>query len=79
MPNETVIAAIGSLTMAMKARGILLSSGMAGEVIALPPEATKRGCAWGVEFDMDKESLARRAFRSAHISVSQYLRRDALP
>ena len=46
---------------------------ISAEVVALAPEETRRGCAYGVEFAAAFENTARTAFRAARISVSQYI------
>ena len=79
MPTETVIAAIGSLTVAIKARGVLAAAGILSEAVALPPGATKRGCAWGIEFEEHSLPEVRTALRHARISVSQFLKKSTLP
>ena len=70
----TCVAAIGSMTAAVGAQRTLASSGIESEVVALAPEQTTRGCAWGVEFDAALERAVRATLRYARISVSQYIR-----
>ena len=72
MPNH-IIAATGSVTAAMHAERALRAAGVSAEVIALDPNQTKRGCAFGITFSADDEAAARRALRAARIFVSQYL------
>ena len=69
------VAAVGSMTAAIKARRVLLSFGIDAEVVALAPEETRRGCAYGTEFQAQNEAAARAALRGARISVSQYILR----
>lgn len=71
--HRTCVAAIGAMTGAVKAQRALLSVGIAAEVVALSPEQTKRGCAYGVEFPCDRETEVRAALRAARVSVSQYI------
>lgn len=73
---QKCVAAIGSMTAAIKAQRALLSANISAEVIALAPEETRRGCAYGVEFAAISENAARAVFRAARISVSQYILRD---
>lgn len=73
---QKCVAAIGSMTAAIKAQRALLSANISAEVIALAPEETRRGCAYGVEFAATSENAARAVFRAARISVSQYILRD---
>ena len=72
-PRGKCVAAVGSMTAAIKAQRVLLSFGIDAEVVALAPEETRRGCAYGVEFAAASENAARAAFRAARISVSQYI------
>ena len=71
----TCVAAIGSMTAAVGAQSALAANGIESEVVALSPEETRRGCAWGVEFDATLERAARATLHYARISVSQYFRR----
>lgn len=71
----TCVAAIGSMTAAVGAERALAANGIESEVVALSPEETRRGCAWGVEFDATLERAARATLHYARISVSQYFRR----
>ncbi len=71
--NGRCIAAIGAMTAAVKAQRALLDSEITAEVIALAPEDTRRGCAYGLEFPCRMQSEARAALRAARISVSQYI------
>ena len=76
--GEKLIAAIGSMTAAIKAQRALASSGIGSEVISLSPSDTRRGCAYGLEFSASDEREARAVLRIARIGVSQYLRKDEL-
>ena len=71
----TCVAAIGSMTAAVGAERALAANGIESEVVALSPEETRRGCAWGVEFDATLERAARATLHYARISVSQYFKR----
>lgn len=72
VPNK-IIAATGAITAAMHAERILRAAGVSAEVVALDPDKTRRGCAFGVAFSSSDEAAARRAFRAARVFVSQYL------
>ncbi|MBQ9802880.1 MAG: DUF3343 domain-containing protein [Clostridia bacterium] len=76
IPSRTVLAAIGSMTGAVKAQRALLAAGIAAEVVALAPEQTRRGCAYGVEFSAAVSADARATLRTARIAVSQYIEKD---
>ncbi len=71
--RRSCIAALGPMTAAVKAQRALLSAGIHAEVVALAPEDTRRGCAYGVEFSCNREGEARTALRAARLSVSQYI------
>ena len=77
-PNRfvTCTAAIGSVTLSIKAQRALLSAGIPSEVRALSPAETRRGCAYGVMFPCDRESGVRAALRANGISASQFLKKD---
>lgn len=77
--SPTCIAALGSMTAAIKAQHILLSLGYSADVVALSPEQTRRGCAYGVSFACKVEAEVRRALRAGGVSVSQYIKRTNEP
>ena len=77
--SHACIAALGSMTAAIKAQRILLSHGYSAAVIALSPEQTRRGCAYGVSFACKVEAEVRRALRAGGVSVSQYIKRTNEP
>ena len=70
------IAAVGSMTMALKAEQVLKGAGVAAEVRPLSPRETRKGCAFGVAFPCDAHRAARIALQGARITVSQYLKKD---
>lgn len=69
------VAAIGSMTAAIKAQRALARVSLTVEIVSLSPEETKRGCAYGLSYPLAKEAAIRSALRSAQIPVSQYLRK----
>ncbi len=69
------VAAIGSMTMAIKAQRALLNKGIAAQVVALSPGETKHGCAYGVGFVCSVEGNVRSALQGAHIAASQFVKR----
>lgn len=71
--RKKCVAAVGAMTAAIKAQRVLRSAEIDAEVVALAPEETRRGCAYGVEFSAARENEARAAFRAARVSVSQYI------
>lgn len=73
--EEKSVAAIGSMTAAIKAQRALAASGIAAEIVSLSPRETRRGCAYGVEYSVQFDTNVRNALRAARISVSQYFRK----
>lgn len=72
-PNKKTVAAIGAMTAAIKAQRALAAAGLAAEVIALSPEQTRRGCAYGIEFFEAEERAVRAALAAARIHPSQFI------
>ncbi len=70
------IAAIGSMTLCLKAQRILSAVGINARVISLSPEETRRGCAFGVSFAAGLQSIAATQLRRAKIPVSEYFTKE---
>lgn len=71
---KSCTAAIGSLTLAMKAHSVLSSAGIEGKIVKLDPSVTRRGCAYGIEYACENHKAVRSAFNTAKISVSTYIK-----
>lgn len=71
---KSCTAAIGSLTLAMKAHSVLTASGLNGRIVKLDPSMTRRGCAYGIEYSCEDHKAVRSAFNTAKISVSSYIK-----
>ena len=71
---KSCTAAIGSLTLAMKAKSALDEVGLYGKIVKLDPTMTRRGCAYGIEYDCENHKSVRSAFNTAKISVSSYIK-----
>lgn len=67
-------AAIGSLTVAMKAHSVLKDAGLESKIVKLDPSMTRRGCAYGIEYPCENHKAVRSAFNAAKISVSSYIK-----
>ena len=67
-------AAIGSLTLAMKAHAALEQAELSSKIVKLEPSMTKRGCAYGVEYPCEIHRSVRSAFTAAKIPVSGYIK-----
>lgn len=74
--SPVCVAAIGSMTLCIKAQRALLDGGIAAHVIALSPRETRNGCAYGVAFALTAERNARAVLTHARIPVSQYFTKD---
>lgn len=72
-PSKKTVAAIGAMTAAIKAQHALAAAGISADVIALSPEQTRRGCAYGIEFSKADEKAARAALSAARIRPSQFI------
>ncbi|MBQ3063606.1 MAG: DUF3343 domain-containing protein [Clostridia bacterium] len=68
-------AALGPTSAALRAVRALQAVGINAEVVALAPNETKRGCAFGIEFACTDEPRVRATLRAARVSVSQYFKR----
>ena len=77
--NQACVAAVSSVTLAIKAQRALSSSGIPSEVISLAANQTRRGCAYGLEFSCAEEATVRTLLRSARIPISQYLKKGGSP
>ena len=67
-------AAIGSLTVAMRAHSVLDGTGLENKIVKLDPSMTRRGCAYGIEYPCEDHKAVRSAFNTAKISVSSYIK-----
>ena len=67
------IAALGSITNAVKAQRVLAQVGITGEILPLDAAKTRRGCAYGLRFACHEQGRVRPALRAAGIAVSQFL------
>lgn len=73
------VAALGSMTVAVKATRVLAARGIFAEVIGLSASETKRGCAYGISFDCDAAELVRSTLKAGGVQVTQYLQRGHTP
>lgn len=69
------VAAIGSMTMAIKGSRILAQGGISAQIIALSASETRRGCGYGVSYSCGKQYAVQQLFKNARFPVSQYLQR----
>ncbi len=73
--KSACVATMSSITLAFKAEKTLAAVGIPCEIISLLPGESKHGCAYGLLFPCENERRIRALLRSAHIPVSQYLKR----
>lgn len=73
--EEVGVAAIGSMTAALKAQRALAAAGLSLHVVSLSPTDTRRGCAYGIEYPLSLAQKARAILHGARIPVSQYLKK----
>jgi hypothetical protein len=74
MKTNYCTAALASLTYAMKAQGVLSAAGFYTDIVKLDPARSKKGCAYGVQFNCDDSDKVRQVMKTSGISVSRYLR-----
>ena len=67
-------AAIGSLTIAMKALAALEKAGITARIVKLNPSMTRKGCAYGIEYSCEYHKAVRSAFNAANVSASSYIK-----
>lgn len=67
------IAAIQSMTYAVKAQKALNSRNIGSEVVKLDPTLTKRGCAWGIQFDCRLVSEVKRILDNKDIPYGEII------
>ena len=79
LKTQSCVAAIGSLTLAVKAQNALLSESVRAAVRSLSPGETRGGCAFGVAFPCDEEGKVRAILRREKIGVRQLLRKEGPP
>lgn len=79
LKTQSCVAAIGSLTLAVKAQNALLSESVRAAVRSLSPGETQGGCAFGVAFPCEEEGKVRAILRREKIGVRQLLRKEGPP
>ena len=67
------IATTTSLNLSIKAQRSLAREGIYSKVISLDPSQSKRGCAYGIDFDCSEERLVRSILRRERIYPTQFL------
>lgn len=68
------IAALRSMTYAMKAKNALDEIFVDSEIVKLEPYLTKKGCAYGVKFNCINLETVQNAFRNKSIRYTEIVR-----
>ena len=67
-------AVIGSMTTAQKAQKALATAAIRANVVKLDSSVTKRGCAYGVEYDCIQEANVKAVLNAFGICISRIVR-----
>ena len=67
-------AVIGSMPTAMKAQKALAVAAVRANVVKLDSSVTKRGCAYGVEYDCIQEANVKAIMNASGICISRIVR-----
>jgi hypothetical protein len=78
-PSTTCIAAMGSLTLSLKAQQLLRQAGASIEVVSLLREETRQGCAYGISFPCTERNRIRAILAAGHLTPTQYVERRRTP
>jgi hypothetical protein len=70
------IAAIPSINICIKGQKALTENGIFSKIVNLEPSLTKRGCAYGIEFNCSEKSKVKSILQHYGIKVSQYVSGD---
>lgn len=71
------IAAIGSLTLSLKAQRALQAAELPAEVVSLSREETRQGCAYGVSFPCGTRNQVRGILATQRLFPTQYIERKS--
>ena len=67
------IAAVGSMTSALKGQKALSAAAINSTIIKLNNKNTNRGCAYGLEFEYTQYYRVQSVLKSSGISVTEYI------
>lgn len=65
-------ASLGSLTLAMKARQLAKEASFETTIVKLDPAATRKGCAYGLEFPCEAQRKISTLLSKNKIKVGEY-------
>ncbi|MBQ8340676.1 MAG: DUF3343 domain-containing protein [Clostridia bacterium] len=77
--NPICIAAIGSLTLSLKAAHALQAAELPAEVLSLSREETRQGCAYGVSFPCTERGRVKATLAAHRLFPTQYIERNSTP
>ena len=66
------IAALNSITLAMKAQDALTRGAVFSKIVKLDSDMTKKGCAYGLEIPCGQLSSAKTIFANQKIKIREY-------
>ncbi len=67
-------AVIGSMTTALKAQKALATAAIRANVVKLDSSVTKRGCAYGVEYNCIQEANVKAVLNASGICISRIVK-----
>lgn len=70
---KSCIAALGSSTLAIKAKKALANEAILASIIKLDPTMTKHGCAYGIEIPCTQLENAKMIFGRQRIKIKEYI------
>lgn len=69
---KNCIAALNSLTLAMKAQDALTSGAVFSKIVKLDSDMTRKGCAYGLKIDCGQLDAAKAIFAERRIKIREY-------
>lgn len=73
--NECIIT-LPSMTLAQKARTVLVASGITANVTKLPPALAEKGCGWGISLSCHDTATATHILTVSDIPYKKVWRQD---
>lgn len=70
---KNCIAALNSLTLAMKAQDALSGGAVFSKIVKLDSDMTKKGCAYGLDIPCGQLSSAKTIFANRKIKIREYI------
>ena len=76
MTMRDCTAAVGSVTLAMRAQQALAQAAIPATVVKLEASSSRRGCVYGVQFSCLQEYNVKKVLEAARIQVKQWNRME---